>query len=262
MKRAVTKILVLAALMIQAAGFVAYSQTGKHDDVTDLGKNLLLIRDYNGNQEYEFHHGFVATMANGVVTKSGKVVLPQVFEANKYKYAVKRVVNTLWARKDGLWGAYTLQGKLIVPHKYKEAMPSELDELPENLVQATEENGRTTIYDKNGRDIAGAIFKCVPNSQTSQGCQAVKLYDSGKMGIMRLDGTYAVQPQYEDIDLAIKCPYAIAKKNGKYGVITFSGKVKIPFKYDRLYFDWHGKDGDYYLFNAYIGKKEEKLRLK
>jgi|GEM_PF-6614899 len=262
MKSTVLKILALAAMMIQAAGFVAYSQTGKHDDVTELGRNLLLVRDYNGNQEYEFHHGFVPTMANGVVTKSGKVILPQVFQANKYEYAVKLVVNTLWARKDGLWGAYTLQGKLIVPHKYKDIMPSEFDQLPENLVQATEENGRTTIYDKNGRDIGGATFKRVSNSKTGQGCQVVKLYNSGKMGIMRLDGTYAVQPQYEDIEINHRCPYAVVKKNGKYGIITFNGKVKIPFKYDELSYDWFGSDGDNYLFDAYIGKKKETISLK
>jgi len=57
--------------------------------------------------------------------------------------------------------------------------------------------------------------------------------DNGKYGFQQ-DGTWVINPQYQEIQEFFDKPFTPVKLNGKWGVIDQSGKTVLPFTYDEI----------------------------
>lgn len=91
----------------------------------------------------------------------------------------------------------------------------------------------------------------------------LKYKKDGKYGIMDFSGKVITKPIYEEIEsMPYKEGELIAKKNGKYGVINIDGKKIIDFKYDEINSDsYYSKEKEYSLGGYIVGiKKEEGFR--
>jgi hypothetical protein len=127
--------------------------------------------------------------------------------------------------KDGKTGVLAPDGKVILPAKYDQV------DLSYQKYWTLSLNGRQSAYLPGGmllpffdeiNYLDGRYF------DVKQG-QAWGIYDSKKKKI-------AIGPAYEAFDYCGGCTmsseYVYAKKDGKWGIIDFDGKVRIPFEYD------------------------------
>lgn len=231
-----------------------------HDKLRYLNERLILTGDYTNKSTYDFYESCTPIVAYGVMNKIGKTILPTVFECKQREFGVSLVGNSLWAIKDGCWGAYDLNGKQIVSHRYKHIQQSVFGTSEDNLVQATDSIGRITIFDKNGRDIAGPIFASTSNLDCLFEHQLIRLHDSKLYGIMRLNGTITVKPCYDNIDMVVKFPIAKVCQKSKWGVINLHGTQKIPLIYDKIIIDMDEK-GDC-ICQCFIGDNIKTIILK
>lgn len=91
----------------------------------------------------------------------------------------------------------------------------------------------------------------------------LKYKKDGKYGIMDFSGKVITKPIYEEIEsMPYKEGELVVKKNGKYGVININGKKIIDFKYDEISSDgYYSKEKEYSLGGYIVGiKKEEGFR--
>ena len=214
-----------------------------HNKLRYMSDKLVLTGDYTGRYTYDFYEGSTPIVTYGVMSKTGDMILPALFECKQREYGVLLIGNSLWAVKNGLWGAYDMNGNQIVLHRYRDIMQSVFGPRENNLVHLADSIGRVTIFDKNGRDIAGPIFARTSNSDCHHEHQLIKLYGSNLYGIMRLDGEISVKPCYDDIDMVLDFPIAKACKKSKWGIIALNGKQLIQCKYDKITIDTD-KDGN------------------
>lgn len=87
----------------------------------------------------------------------------------------------------------------------------------------------------------------------------LKYKKDGKYGIMDFSGKTITKPVYEQIEsMPYKEGELLVKKDGKYGVININGKKIIDYKYDEITSDsYYSKEKEYSLVGYIVGIKQE-----
>ena len=211
----------------------------------------------------------------GLINLEGKILQEPQYEEI---IAVPEIENAFRVKKDNLYGIVDNQGKIIIEPQYTEITNLGEDNLSGYIVKNTEgkygivdytaskvletkydeiervhgndlyvvtENGTKKLINKDGTDALTQGFDNIKEILTNKD-NGVIFERAGKYGVMKLDGTITVEPNYEDLKEA-KSGYLIAKLNGKYGVIDLSLSEKIPFNYTNIEYN---ESADIYVAEA------------
>ena len=232
----------------------------------------------------------------GLINLDGKVLQEPQYEEI---IAVPGIKNAFRVKKDNLYGIVDNEGKVIVEPQYTditnlgdnnlsgyivknqegkygiidytasqvlEAKYDEIEKVYGNDLYVVTENGAKKVINKDGTDALTQGFDDVTEILANKE-NGVIFERSGKFGVMKLDGTITIEPNYEELKEA-KSGYLIAKLNGKYGVIDLSLAEKIPFNYNNIEYnesaDIYVADDENYnttLFNTNFEAKVEGILL-
>lgn len=216
------------------------------------------VRDVNGNVLLPFEYDYLSFEGGnserftaekngkaGVINVKGEVVLPFDYES---LYFLRVVPGILLAKKNGKYnlmelgkpepkfiydeieqtfgdsefcvvrqngkeGLINAKGTLVVPLKYEEVHQVEANK--QWLV--VKEKGLWGIIDIRGKVVLDVAYKCL----------------NGECGTFRFDGRTAYFEENSELLLS---------RNGKWGVITPKGNIKVPFDYDFMDYFTYGED--------------------
>jgi hypothetical protein len=113
------------------------------------------------------------------------------------------ILNYIFAQKDGKWGLYDQNGKLVLAHSYEEI-------LNPNMPDGYKVNG------------------------------PVRVKAGGLWGAINQDGKVFIQPQYDFIHMTYYEevePFVKVEKDGKFGYITWDGKPLVDVVWDNAFMD-------------------------
>ncbi len=136
----------------------------------------------------------------------------------------------------GKWGLLDADNNEIVPAAYNSIINSENGKY---FMAKDDEKDVVAIYDKLGNLIVAPEYKA---AYLGDFFFVVQNAD-GKFALMDINGKRTTEFEYEEIISKTRedtigdymlSEYAVAKKDGKWGVVAPDGTVKIPFEYDTM----------------------------
>ena len=148
-------------------------------------------------------------------------------------------------QKNGKVGYMNTQGKLVIPTIYDDLQDPDdkYDETWANSVVSNRivvaKNGKYGVIDTNNKTIVPFNNKYEYIDSFSEGMAAVQS-KAGKWGFINLDGKEVIAPQFDGLDGSLGGYYGfneglVGVYNGKkWGFITKTGKVAVPFIYDEI----------------------------
>lgn len=235
---------------------------------TDENNNL----SYNGNVLRVQKNG-----KYGLINLSGKEVLPCEYDNIT---SLEDVDGAIKITKDGKVGIADDKGQILIPTEYSDVKRLGKEKSQGFIVQ--NEEGKYGIVDISNKSVLNIKYDSVSNVYqgdyyvvTEEGKQKVVKKDGteilngdydeivyilknpengviykkkNKYGLMKLDGTIAINPTYDDLKEA-KTGTLIASNNGKYGIIDLSNTTKLNFKYQSLTYNEKA--------DIYVGENEQ-----
>lgn len=188
----------------------------------------------------------------GFIDRTGKEIVPCEYFVPDIVVGKCFIGGIQRVEKDDKWGAYDIQGKLVVPFEY-----DKMGLLSEGLMYVVKK-GKYGFVDKHGKKVIP--FRYDFAYPFCDGLAAVIVRD--KLGFINKNGQVVIPCVYElyneDFYGCFDNGKLVVKKNGKYGVIDNRGKVVLPCIYERI--DISGelfeicKDGKWYYVDE-NGKK-------
>lgn len=258
-----------------------HSSTFNDSEAEDVGfyEVVLLHTRIGGHVEDGLTYGGSWGMIE--VSKKGfKEILPCSFDA------VNVFTNYFLVEKEGAWGAYSRDSKLVIPMIY-----NYLDFIPHmNCFVANQgdgkkkqnsswyddfhfEGGKWGLLNEKGEILIPfefSYFRPKPNRERddSVSVELIKVGNNGKYGLIDLKGKFRIPMVYDEIDDNIYSyndfmdflPYhdenylVKVKVKDKWGMVSLENKVIIPIDFDTV-----NRVGDYY---EVIGKGTFKLDAK
>ena len=228
----------------------------------------------------------------GLINLDGKVLQePQYDEIT----AVSGIENAFKVKKDNLYGIVDNEGKMILQPEYAdiinlgddnlsgyiiknqeqkygivdytasqvlEAKYDSIENVYGNDLYVVTENGVKKVINKDGSDVLTQGFDSVKEILSNKD-NGIIFERAGKYGVMKLDGTVTIEPNYEDLDES-KSGFLIAKLNGKYGIIDLQQTEKIPYNYNSIEYnqsaDIYIADDENYNTTLYNSNFEAKVQ--
>lgn len=194
---------------------------------------------FDSGFDHEFKNGYsVVTKSDekgavtqGLIDKNGSMIIPfyKFFLLNDYCEGLIRVCQPVMenGKEVRKYGFINLQGETVIPFKYESA-----GNFSDGLAYV-KLNGKEGFIDKSGRTVIP--FKYDSALGFDHGLAWVKL--DGKTGYINKQGIEVIPVgKYSDYGAGSMGGdgYKSAKLNGKYGVVDKTGKVLVPFKYDKI----------------------------
>ena len=151
-----------------------------------------------------------------------KLVIP--FEYEEIKYGFKGYFQV---KKDKKWGVMDSIGAVTIPLQYEYI----------GLTSAGYSgyaDKKYTMYGENGQKLSDLSF----DKYSYLGAKGMILSVDGKYGLMGKDGKILAPFEHDEMtvpeDHDLPFTIIVARKNGKLGVLDFSGKIWSDFKYDMV----------------------------
>ena len=171
--------------------------------------------------------------------------------------------NLLRVAKNGKYGLIDLEGKTVLTCEYDSILT--LKSVEDNLI--VKKDNKTGVVNNVGQIIVPIEYKDVKILKEGYKNEYIIVDESGNSGVISTSGTVIIEPKYQDIKYInsneiyaakidgkwnlinkkseilnsnyddytyLKGDYVIVQKNGKYGIITTSGEVKIEPTYEEL----------------------------
>ena len=136
-------------------------------------------------------------------------------------------LNAIIAVKDNLYGAYNMDGEILIPFEYEKLVHYPHGAIP------YKEKGKWGIISMEGNVVTEAIYDSIINITRS----VVSVQLDGKFGTLFLNGEVLHQAIYDEEIIMHNFNsgrLCAARKNGKLGVITSLGKEQTKFIYDEI----------------------------
>ena len=176
----------------------------------------------------------------------------------KMKYEIKEITEYnyyLLKTKDSKIGVIDKFGKIIItPDTQNIIIPN-----PEKAVFICENNGKTTVLNEKAETLfkqfeevkqidIKGIVSSIPYEKS-----VLKYKKDGKYGLITYEGKIITKPVYDEIDaLENKEGEMLIKKNEKYGVINSKGVTIINPEYDTIVADGYYIEEQKYALSGYI----------
>ncbi|MBC9798055.1 WG repeat-containing protein [Sinomicrobium weinanense] len=219
-------------------------ENGKHYIALDKEKKGYGVIDAKGNTVipfiYKGHLSFTDGLAEvwdgkyqGVIDSLGNEILPLEFNTIFNTKTVNDTAEIYFtAKKDDKWGMFNRHGKQLIPVKYDYIHIADnyrTEEYSKDWVSVKDNDLYGLINIKTGVVISPEYTKILPFDKVIE--VTLPTENDHKYRLMNLKGKPLGGP-YEDITLKYGC--FIAKKEGKYGLLSARGEVLLPFSYHSL----------------------------
>ena len=128
----------------------------------------------------------------------------------------------------------------------------EIEKVYGNDLYVVSQEGKQKVINKNGEDVLTEGFEQIAGILKTKD-QGVIYITNGKYGIMTLTGEVKIEAQYDNL-MEVKANVFIATKDDKQGMIDIDNNEKVPFNYQTISYN---EKGDIYVaedenFNSYV----------
>ena len=208
----------------------------------------------------------------GVINYDGKVLLNTEYDSIE---SVQGIKNALLIEKEGKYGVADNEGKIILDPIYTgvtnlgkdnrsgyivkndeglygivdasknvilENKYEEIEKVYGNDLYVVSQNGKQKIVNKDGQDVLTEGFDQITNILKTKD-SGVIYTSNGKYGIMTLTGEIKIEAQYDNL-VEAKANVFIATKDNKRGIIDIDNQEKLPFDYNTITYN---EIGDIYV---------------
>lgn len=208
----------------------------------------------------------------GVINYDGKVLLNTEYDSIE---SVQGIKNALLIEKEGKYGVADNEGKIILDPIYTgvtnlgkdnrsgyivkndeglygivdasknvilENKYEEIEKVYGNDLYVVSQNGKQKVVNKDGQDVLTEGFDQITNILKTKD-SGVIYTSNGKYGIMTLTGEIKIEAQYDNL-VEAKANVFIATKDNKRGIIDIDNQEKVPFDYNTITYN---EIGDIYV---------------
>ena len=218
----------------------------------------------------------------GTIDFTGNPLLPTEYDSIE---ALQGIENVLLIGKDGKYGIANNEGKLILDPNYAEITNlgedntagfivkddtglygivnysqniilenryQEIEKIYGNNLYVVTQDGKQKVVNANGEDVLNDGFEQIADILKTKD-QGVIYMTNGKYGIMTLTGEIKIEAQYDNL-VEAKANIFIATKGETQGIIDINNTEKVPFQYRSISYI---ETGDIYIaedenFNSQI----------
>lgn len=204
------------------------------------GKKVADLRGYDNIDVWMMNEGVFAVMKNdkvGYMNTQGKLVVPTIYDNlidpdDKYDETWANPVSEgrIVVAKNGKYGIIDTNNKLIMPFTSKYSF---IDAVNEGMALVRSKSGKYGFVDKNGKEVIAPKYQAtVGHFGGSYGFQQglAGMYDGKKWGYITKSGKVAVPFIYDEIRPFSESVAGVLR-NGKWGFINGANKTVIPFQY-------------------------------
>ena len=204
------------------------------------GKKVADLRGYDNVDAWMINDGTFAVMKNGKVgymNTQGKLVVPTIYDDlqdpdDKYDETWANPVSEgrIVVAKNGKYGIIDTNNKIIMPFTSKYSF---IDAVNEGMALVRSKSGKYGFVDKNGKEVITPKYQATDGHfggyyGFQQGLAG--MFDGKKWGYITKTGKVAVPFIYDEIR-PFSEGVAGVLKNGKWGFIDGSNKTVIPFQF-------------------------------
>lgn len=201
----------------------------------------------------------LATILIIIIAISGYFIVQKIQQENR-KYEIETISEYKYfvVKEDDKYGVIDTQGNKIIETKYEDVkIPN-----PEKAVFICYENENTKVLNENNEEIFAEYEKVEPlrlkniSSDLMYEKSILKYSKDGKYGIIDFSGKRVTKAIYEEIDtLQFKEGELLVKKDGKYGIINIKGATLVKTNYEKIETDKFYEEGNGYRKAGYIVSK-------
>lgn len=204
------------------------------------GKKVANLRGYDNIDVWMMNEGIFAVMKNdkvGYMNTQGKLVVPTIYDNlidpdDKYDetWANKASEGRIVVAKNGKYGIIDTNNKLIMPFTSKYSF---IDGVNEGMALVRSESGKYGFVNKNGKELIAPKYQATDGHfggyyGFQQGLAG--MFNGKKWGYITKSGKVAVPFVYDEIRHFSEGVAGVLK-NGKWGFINGANKTVIPFQY-------------------------------
>ena len=208
----------------------------------------------------------------GTINHEGDILLNAEYDRIE---AIQGVENALFIEKDGKYGVADREGRIILDVNYAEITNlgesnrdgyivrddtglygivdasknvilqnqyQEIEKVYGNDLYVVTQDGSQKVVNKNGEDVLTQGFEQIAAILKTKD-QGVIYIANGKYGVMTLTGEIKIEAQYDNLAEA-KANIFIATKEGKQGIVDIDNHEKVPFMYQSITYN---ETGDIYI---------------
>lgn len=201
----------------------------------------------------------LATILIIIIAISGYFIVQKIQQENR-KYEIETISEYKYfvVKEDDKYGVIDTQGNKIIETKYEDVkIPN-----PEKAVFICYETENTKVLNENNEEIFAEYEKVEPlrlkniSSDLMYEKSILKYSKDGKYGIIDFSGKRVTKAIYEEIDtLQFKEGELLVKKDGKYGIINIKGATLVKTNYEKIETDKFYEEGNGYRKAGYIVSK-------
>ena len=213
--------------------------TGEYNTKALNSKNEEIFTDYNKieaiqnsdeNNELWYEDNVLKVQKDGkwgTINNQGKELLKIEYDSIE---PIKGIKNALLIRKDGKYGVADNEGKIILDVAYTEITNLGEDNKSGYIVK--DDAGLYGIVDYSKNVILENKYQEI---EKVYGSNLYVVSQDGKQKVVNSAGEDALTQGFEQISAILKDGQGVIYvSNGKYGVMTVTGEVKIEAQYDNL----------------------------
>jgi len=235
----------------------------KNQEVFTDYEKVEALENFDSKNNVWYEDNVLMVMKNGkygLINLSGEEVLPCEYDTISTLEGVK---NSILVNKNGLYGMVNNEGGIVLDTKYKKII--NMDEDYKNGYITVDDSNQYGVVDYLGKQILENKYEQIESiygnglyvikegdnlklidakgeTKLEEGydkiaqilqyssTKGIVFIDEEKYGVMNLDGDTLIPAEYEKIE-EVKDSTFIAKKDGKYGVISIDGTNNTEFIY-------------------------------
>lgn len=208
----------------------------------------------------------------GLINYEGKMLLNPQYDSIE---ALQGIKNALLVKKEGKCGLVNNEGKIILDTIYTEITNlgkdnssgyivkndegmygivgtsknvilenkyEDIEKVYGNDLYVVTQDGKQKVINKEGQDVLTQGFEQVTDILKTKDAGVIYM-SNGKYGVMTLNGEVKIEAQYENLK-EVKANIFIATKENKQGIVDIDNQEKVPFQYQTI---TYSEKGDIYI---------------
>ena len=183
-------------------------------------------------------------------------------EGKKYSIEEVKEYNYFVLQKDGKYGVIDKQANVLIEPKYESVV---IPNPSKSVFVCTIKDNETKIYNEKGEEqfsnyeeVSSIRLKNIASNLMYEK-SVLRYKKNGKYGLLDYSGNEITDAIYEELDaLEYKEGELLVAKDGKYGVINIKGNVIIPIEYETVDVDeYYSEDNEYKKSGYIVGVKTQ-----
>lgn len=210
----------------RAAPFVeglAYFCKGDSYGFMDETGTPLFYLDCDSVSAFQEELAFICVDGKyGYIDKAGEIVIEPAYDmADYFEDGFAEI------RKDNRAGVIDKEGRQVVVPEY-----AEIERAGAYFI--AEKNGKYDIFDREGKKL---LEESCDQVSFWNGVVELRYEEQGISGFINRGKVVLLEENYDLVAFLPDRELMIAKRNEMYGVLDLQGQLKIPFRYDYIYYD-------------------------